>query len=64
MPDLINSYQSTANTAGNEPVPDSILINDGGLSDYKVEPGKTYLFRVLNIGAFPSFFFNIKDHGK
>lgn len=24
--------------------------------------GKTYLFRIMNIGAMPAFFFNIEDH--
>jgi iron transport multicopper oxidase len=62
MPGLITQFQSTSNKEGKEPVPDSVLINDGGDSAYPVEAGKTYLFRILNIGAFPSFIFNIADH--
>jgi len=62
MPELISQFQSTTNVNGTEPIPDSMLINDGVDATYPVEAGKTYLFRVLNIGAFPSFFFNIADH--
>lgn len=43
-------------------MPNSILINDGQPAVYPVEAGKKYLFRIINIGALPSFFFNIKDH--
>jgi len=62
MPELLRGYQSTSNPTGIEPVPDSVLINDGKDATYSVVAGKTYLFRILNIGAFPSFFFNIADH--
>lgn len=60
MPELISEFHSTAN--GLEPVPDSFLINDGKDANYPVEAGKGYLFRIINIGAFPSFFFSIEDH--
>jgi len=62
MPILVSKYQSKDNTAGTEPIPNSVLINDGKDANYTVKAGKTYLFRILNIGAFPSFFFNIQDH--
>jgi iron transport multicopper oxidase len=62
MPGLISQFQSTANSAGAEPIPDTMLMNDGEDATYPVEAGKTYLFRILNIGAFPSFYFNIADH--
>lgn len=62
MPELLKGYQSTSNPTGAEPIPDSVLINDGKDATYPVQAGKTYLFRVLNIGAFPSFFFNIAGH--
>jgi iron transport multicopper oxidase len=39
-----------------------VLINDSRDATYPVAAGKTYLFRILNIGAFPSFFFNIAGH--
>ncbi|KAF2431844.1 ferroxidase [Tothia fuscella] len=62
MPTLLKNFQSTANPIGAEPIPDSVLINDGKDATYPVKAGKTYLFRVLNIGAFPSFFFNVAEH--
>jgi iron transport multicopper oxidase len=58
----LEQYQSSSNPAGIEPVPNSVLINDGKDATYPVVAGKTYLFRILNIGAFPSFFFNIAGH--
>lgn len=60
MPELISQFHSAGN--GFEPVPDSFLINDGKDANYPVEAGKGYFFRILNIGAFPSFFFSIEDH--
>ncbi|TLD18889.1 putative exopolygalacturonase X [Venturia nashicola] len=60
MPELISQFHSSGN--GVEPVPDSFLLNDGKDASYPVEAGKGYLFRILNIGAFPSFFFSIEDH--
>jgi iron transport multicopper oxidase len=62
MPELLRQYQSTSNPNGIEPVPDSILINDGNDATYPVEAGKSYIFRIINIGAFPSFWVNIADH--
>ncbi|RDI83024.1 hypothetical protein Vi05172_g6809 [Venturia inaequalis] len=59
---LVAQYQSAANTFASEPVPQSILVNEGQGTNYTVKAGKTYLFRVMNIGAFPAFFFNIEDH--
>jgi iron transport multicopper oxidase len=59
---LLKTFYSKSNPQGAEPIPDSVLINDGKDATYPVKAGKTYLFRILNIGAFPSFFFNIADH--
>lgn len=60
MPELISQFHTSGN--GLEPVPDSFLINDGKDANYPVESGKGYFFRILNIGAFPTFFFSIEDH--
>jgi iron transport multicopper oxidase len=35
-------------------------MNEGQSTDYAIEAGKTYLFRISNIGAFPSFFVNFQ----
>ena len=37
-------------------------MNDGQSTTYDIKPGKKYLFRILNIGAFPSFFLNFQGH--
>ena len=54
MPALLNTYESVANenAGGLEPIPDANLINDGINTQINVEPGKTYLVRILNIGNF------------
>lgn len=62
MPNLINSYQSSSNINGAEPVPDAGLINDKTTDTFPVERGKTYLFRVINVSAFPSYFVGFQDH--
>ena len=52
MPDLIYNYQSVTNenNGGNEPIPDSMLVNDGINTQIKVQPGKTYLMHIVNVG--------------
>ncbi|KAL5352487.1 ferroxidase fet3 [Pseudogymnoascus australis] len=52
MTDLIPKFLNKANPTGAEPVPDSALFNDTQDLEVKIEPGKTYLFRMVNIGAF------------
>jgi iron transport multicopper oxidase len=37
-------------------------MNDGQDATYPVVAGKTYLFRIVNMAAFPSFYFNIAGH--
>ncbi|KAL2871455.1 putative ferrooxidoreductase Fet3 [Aspergillus lucknowensis] len=50
------------NPTGAEPVPDSFLFNDTLGSRIPVEAGKTYLMRLINIGAFVAQYFYIEDH--
>lgn len=52
MTDLIPKFLSRTNPTGAEPVPNSALFNDTQDLQVKIEPGKTYLFRMVNIGAF------------
>ena len=55
MPALLNSYQSRKNeneTDGMEPIPDAPLLNDQQNQKIKIEPGKTYLLRVIHMGNF------------
>ncbi|CAG8266059.1 unnamed protein product, partial [Penicillium nalgiovense] len=62
--DLIEDipFIRTENPTGAEPVPDSFLFNDTLNSNIPVEAGKTYLMRLINIGAFVAQYFYIEDH--
>jgi iron transport multicopper oxidase len=65
MPDLLNEYESRENYAhshGNEPIPDSALINDATNTIFKVEPNKTYLVRIICVGNWPGHAFLFDDH--
>lgn len=50
------------NPTGAEPVPKSALMNDTQNLTVAVEPGKTYLFRLVNVGAFASHYFWVEGH--
>ncbi|KAH8702101.1 conidial pigment biosynthesis oxidase Abr1/brown 1 [Talaromyces proteolyticus] len=62
MPELLDSYQSTSNTAGDEPLPDVALINDSTQSMFKVQPNTTYLVHIICIGNWPGHAFLFDDH--
>lgn len=65
MPDLLAVYESTkneANNAGNEPTPDSALVNGGINTTFKVEPNKTYLVHIVCVGNFPGHAFLFDQH--
>lgn len=50
------------NPTGAEPVPNSALMNDTQNLTTPVEPGKTYLIHLTNVGAFASQYFWIEGH--
>ncbi|OAF62280.1 hypothetical protein VC83_01092 [Pseudogymnoascus destructans] len=52
MTHLIPKFLNKANPKGAEPVPQSVLFNDTQDLQVKIEAGKTYLFRMVNMGAF------------
>ncbi|KAI1506404.1 multicopper oxidase [Biscogniauxia marginata] len=52
MADLLPGFISKNNPTGAEPVPQAALFNDTQNLKVSVQPGKTYLFRMINIGAF------------
>jgi FtsP/CotA-like multicopper oxidase with cupredoxin domain len=52
MATLIPKFLNKANPTGAEPVPDAALLNDTQNLTIPLQPGKTYLFHVVNIGAF------------
>lgn len=52
MQPLLARFISVYNPTGAEPVPDSDLMNESQNGTFSVEAGKTYLFRIINMGAF------------
>ena len=62
MPDLLKTFISVTNPTGAEPVPEAALMNDTQNLTSFVEPGKTYLFRIINMGAFAGQYFWIEGH--
>ncbi|KAL1891802.1 ferroxidase fet3 [Ceratocystis pirilliformis] len=59
---LSEEFMSVYNPTGAEPVPNSFLFNDTQNVKIPVLPNKTYLLRIINIGAFVSQYFYIEDH--
>jgi iron transport multicopper oxidase len=62
MPGLISSFINVANPTGAEPVPDAALFNDTQNLTVAVQPGKTYMFRFVNMAAFAAQYFWMEDH--
>jgi iron transport multicopper oxidase len=65
MADLLHEYQSQENLAafgGNEPVPDSALINDSTNTKIKVEPNKTYLVHIICVANWPGHTWVLDGH--
>ncbi|KAL8946668.1 MAG: hypothetical protein Q9222_006964 [Ikaeria aurantiellina] len=52
MPSLLAAYESTSNGGAKEPLPDANLINEQTNAKISVEPGKTYLVHMINVGNF------------
>lgn len=62
MQDLIPLFINKINPTGAEPVPNSALFNDTQNITVAVQPGKTYLFRMVNIGAFAGQYVWFEGH--
>lgn len=62
MPGLLSFFISYANPTGAEPVPDAALINDTQNLTVLVQPGKTYMFRIVNMGAFAAQYLWFEGH--
>ena len=60
--DLMKSFISVSNPTGAEPVPNSALMNDTQNLTVSVEPGKTYMLRMVNIGAFAAQYVWFEGH--
>jgi iron transport multicopper oxidase len=62
MPGLLSFFISKANPTGAEPVPNSALLNDTQDLNVLVRPSRTYLFRVINVGAFAGQYIWFEGH--
>lgn len=62
MHNLLASFINIANPSGAEPVPQAALFNDTQNLTVSVQPGKTYLFRMINMGAFAAQYVWFEDH--
>ncbi|KAF1914561.1 Cupredoxin [Ampelomyces quisqualis] len=62
MQDLLKGFINIANPSGAEPVPQAALMNDTQNLGIKVQPGKTYLFRLINMGAFAAHYVWFEEH--
>jgi iron transport multicopper oxidase len=64
-PYLINYFQSPLNEnlhGGSEPVGNASLINEAQNVHFPITPGRTYLFRVINMGAFAAQYLQFDQH--
>ncbi len=57
-----SDFMTLYNPTGAEPIPDSFLFNDTLDTSISVQPGKTYLLRLINISAFVAQYFYIEGH--
>ncbi|QYT01328.1 Multicopper oxidase [Trichoderma simmonsii] len=62
MQTLLPIFLSKGNPTGAEPVPKAALMNETQNLTLPVEPNKTYMFRVINIGAFAGQYLWIEGH--
>lgn len=62
MPGLLSFFMSKVNPTGAEPVPNSALLNDTQNLKVSLQPGKTYLFRMVNMGAFAGQYVWFEGH--
>ena len=60
---LLNWFLSDKNPTGKEPIPDlGLIMGSGDNPDIVIEPGKTYLFRVIAQSVLSRFNFFIEGH--
>lgn len=62
MATLLPQFVSRFNPTGAEPIPDSAIWNDTTNVQIAMEPGKTYLFRLINVGAFVGYYIWFDQH--
>lgn len=59
---LVPEFLNKGNPTGAEPVPQAALINETQNTKILVEPSKTYLVRLINLGAFAGQYFWVEGH--
>ena len=62
MATLIPKFINKANPTGAEPIPQNALLNDTQDLKVSIQPGKTYLFHMVNIGAFAGQYVWFEGH--
>ncbi|KAL7912833.1 Cupredoxin [Trichoderma velutinum] len=62
MATLLPAFLTKNNPTGAEPVPKAALMNETQNLTVPVEPNTTYMFRVVNIGAFAGQYLWIEGH--
>lgn len=62
MATLIPAFISVTNPTGAEPVPNAALFNDTQDLKVRVEPGKTYMIRMINMAAFAAQYVWFEEH--
>ncbi|KAG2734846.1 hypothetical protein G9P44_002852 [Scheffersomyces stipitis] len=60
--EVLSKFMSRYNPTGAEPIPQNSLFNETKNVTWHVEPGKTYLLRIVNMGLFTSQYLSIEDH--
>ncbi|KAJ8649238.1 hypothetical protein MRB53_002261 [Persea americana] len=60
---VTRKFQQSLDFAKSLPFPDGIVINgDASSTSFTGDPGKTYMFRISNVGLSTSFNFKIQGH--
>jgi iron transport multicopper oxidase len=62
MQPLMDAFMAKTNPTGAEPIPDAALMNDTQSLKVKIEPGKTYHIRMVNMGAFAGQYVWFEGH--
>ncbi len=62
MQSLLPGFLSVGNPSGAEPVPQAALMNDTQNLTVSIQPGKTYMFRIINMGAFAAQYVWFEGH--
>jgi iron transport multicopper oxidase len=64
-PYLLDYYQSPLNNnlhGGSEPVPNATLINEAQNVHFPITAGRSYLFHIINMGAFAAQYVQFDQH--